>query len=97
MDEDVDGGPRAVLMLVQLFPLYQRPCCGTRLVNGERGTPGDTVDLRMIDRTKSSTLLYQNTGILDVITTVGQHISSLFYDYLIILKRVHVAKDTQIS
>jgi hypothetical protein len=59
-------------------------------------TLGVTIALRMIDRTKSSTLLYQNTGILDAITTVGQHRSSLSYDYLIILKRVHVAKDTEI-
>ena len=53
----------------------------------------------MIDRTKSSSLLYQNTGgggVLDVIITVGQYRSPLSYIYLINLKRVHVAKDTKI-
>ena len=60
-------------MLVQLSPSEAM----LWYTSSQWRTPGDTVDLRMIDRTKSSTLLYQNTGIMDVITTVGQHISSL--------------------
>ena len=57
MDEDVDewmegwrdGGPQAVLMLVQLSPSEAM----LWYTSSRWGTPGDTVDLRMIDRTKS--------------------------------------------
>lgn len=61
-----------------------------------------TLLMRMIDRTKDSSLLYQNTGgweggvVLDVIITVREHRSPLSYIYLIILNRVQVAKDTKI-